>query len=489
MTEPPARNAPPQAFRMTMETIAARPDAADRAAGASQKKPRRWLWWSLVAVGLLLVIGVAAGGYWLHGRYAVADTMTVPVTEYTTAEYPEDPAGRSVRYDRYNGRTLQLVKRDATHFDFIFTPTDPHIATVTFKNIDVSLMTVRQPDWVKADAGLTKISLIDREWNRQQVRFPLPSPHVEITGGDGFETANITEAALAKNCLNAGLWEVLLYDEEQGSKAMYYQGWFTFPLGQYWEQFEQNTGLKYTDWWYPLEHWQDPAGTPINLDQLRTVQSETLATATLDRDEPIMFAGEQIRKARTTNLVNLRTWGDIADRPDVTYAAFIPPGRYSVKDPWENQYWRLNTLDKVVLRQVTTPAAPDRTLQELELIYKATNGDAQRLFIGGVDLAALPQLPVTQYNKGLYMPMGIGVPPFYQTYADLTAAPPWKSPYYSVLLDGAGRWIDHHTTAIDGPVLHRDADDPNLVHLYLLSYERHMLVAHITIRLDALETL
>ena len=82
------------------------------------------------------------------------------------------------------------------------------------------------------------------------------------------------------------------------------------------------------------------------------------------------------------------------------------------------------------------------------------------------------------------MPMGIGVPPFYQGYHDLCSNPPDASPYYSFLLDDQHRWIDHHKSAIDGPVLHRDADDPNLVHLYLLSYERHSLVAHFKIPLQ-----
>ena len=44
-----------------------------------------------------------------------------------------------------------------------------------------------------------------------------------------------------------------------------------------------------------------------------------------------------------------------------------------------------------------------------------------------------------------------------------------------------GRWIDHHRFAIDGPVLHRDARNPDLLHVYLLSYERHTLINHIVV--------
>jgi len=49
------------------------------------------------------------------------------------------------------------------------------------------------------------------------------------------------------------------------------------------------------------------------------------------------------------------------------------------------------------------------------------------------------------------------------------------------MLDDEGRWIDHHRFAIDGPVLHRDARSPDLLHVYLLSYERHTLINHIVI--------
>src|SRR5262249_24822729 len=144
-------------------------------------------------------------------RYRTAGVMEVAVTEYTNAEYPDDPALRSVHYGKYTGRKLTLVQKDATHFDLVFEPSDPRTAKVVFRDIDVSLMTPGLPEWAKADAGLTRIALTERQWNRQQVRFDRGSPHVEISGGDGFEVKNWYTAELAKNCLNAGLWEVLLF--------------------------------------------------------------------------------------------------------------------------------------------------------------------------------------------------------------------------------------------------------------------------------------
>ena len=468
--------------------------SSDPRPSTTSAAPRRGrLRWVVLAGLAVLGSAGAAGGYWVHDRYRADAEMRIPVTEYSHAEYREDPSGRSVRHGRYDGRSLRLVKRDATHFDFEFTSPEPHVADVVFRNVDVSLMTVKQPEWTKGDEGLTRISLIDREWNRQQVKFVVapgdgePAEHagawVEIAGGDGWEKANCTRAALAKNCLNAGLWEVLLNCDEPGGSKMYYQGWFTFPLGHYAEQFEQNTGLNYADWWYPLEHWQDPAGTPIDLDKLRTVRAEVPAAVSFDRDEIVAVAGEQVRKTRTTNGSGYVTWGNLIDRADVTFATFVPPGKYSHAHPWGNEYWRLHEFAGGVVRAVESPAAPGETLHELELTFLSKDGEPQRLFVGGVDFAGLPTLPVGEYPRGLYMPMGIGVPPFYQSYADLVANPPAESPYYSVLLDADDGWIDHHTVAIDGPVMHRDAADPGLIHLYLLSYERHTLVAHLTIRL------
>jgi hypothetical protein len=77
--------------------------------------------------------------------------------------------------------------------------------------------------------------------------------------------------------------------------------------------------------------------------------------------------------------------------------------------------------------------------------------------------------------------MGIGVPPFFQSYDALRQHPPYQSPYVSVLLDGDDQWIDHHAFAIDGVVMHRDATDPTVLHVYLLSYERHSLIGHFVV--------
>jgi hypothetical protein len=410
--------------------------------------------------------------------------MQVPVREFSNAEYPEDPANRSLHHGQYNGRTLRLVKKDDTHFDFIFEPQHAHVAEVVFRDVDVSLMTPSLPEWTRKDAGLQRIALADRQWNRQQVRFgEANTAHVEVRGGDGFEAKQLFSAELAKNCLNAGYWEVLLFTKEAGEKALYYQGWFTFPLGHYKTLFEHNTRLSYLQHWYYLEHWFDPAGTPMSLEGLRTIVKERKVPASFDLSENVIFGGEQTRKRRTTIGENIVTWNNYYDGSKVRFATFIPPGRYSVSHPWRNEYRRISHFEHAIYRDVKSPAS-DTTYQEIELVFSRGQGEPKyRFLVSGFKAKKLPALPVKDYSKGLYMPMGIGTPPFYQAYEELQQNPPDRSPYFSLLLDEAGRWVDHHQFAIDGPVLHRDEKNPDQLHVYLLSYERQTLIAHLVLYL------
>ncbi len=454
------------------------------------RRPRRRTVFALVAASVLLVVATLTVRTLL--RYRTAAVMDVPVREFTNAEYPEDPADRSPDFGRYNGRDLRLVQRDETHFNFVFEPRHPHIARVTFRNVDVSLMTPSLPEWARSDPGLVRIALTDRQWNRQQVSFDRSV--VEVEEGDGLEAGKFARgelsAELAKNCLNAGLWELLLFfkDAKSGRKQLYYQDWFTFPLGHYRRLFERNTGLAYVRHWYYLEHWFDPAGTPLPLEKLRRVRRERVVTAEFLGDERVLAAGEQSRKQRTTMADNVVHWADFFDGRNVRFATFLPPGRYSVRHPWKNEYWRMERLEKAILRDVVSPAS-DTPLQELELVFSSRRPGIMRFVVSGFDLAKLPRLVPQDYARTMaatagkdqalaYMPMGIGTPPFFQEYSQLQQSPPEKGPYFCLTLDENGRWINHHEVGIDGPVLHCDDTEDGVLHVYLLSYERHSLIGH-----------
>lgn len=431
---------------------------------------------------ILILIVLAGGGIWFKKRYATSIEMNVPLKEYSQFEYPEDPANRSVDYSRYANRNLKIVKKDKTHFDLVLEPINDNTAKISFKDIDTCLFVPDLPEWTKKDKDLEIIALTDWEWNRQEVSFGPDSKHIEITGGDGFEKKNLHSAAISNNCLNAGLWEILLFTKENGKKALYYQGWFTFPLGHYKKVFEEITGISYWKHWRRLEHWVDPAGSQINLKVLRKILKEKEVEAEFLAHERIFASGEQIRKLRNTNFRNIIIWKDFYE-DSIEFATFAPPGRYYVKKPWKSEYWRIAEFKKAILRDIQSPAS-EEVLQEIELVFKdSKTGEENRFFISGFKLDKLPQLPVEDYPQGLYMPMGIGVPPFFQSYQDLEGNPPDKSPYFSVLLDSNDKWINHHKVAIDGPVLHRDMNNPNVIHVYLLSYERHSLVSHFLLKI------
>ncbi|MEM6799165.1 MAG: hypothetical protein AAF589_06595, partial [Planctomycetota bacterium] len=466
----------------------AEPQTATHQVEPASKRLAKWRTWLLVAL-LVAAAGLVGGGVWLFSRYEFSEEMLVAVTEFDKFDYPEDPSGRSPHYGQYRGRQLRLVQTGDATFDFLFEPIAgvDHVATVAFKNVDVSLLTPGLPEYAKGDDGLRRIALTDREWNRQQAQFYVGKDNVEVTGGDGFERDNLAVASLAKNCLNAGLWEVLLFTNDGGGKQMYYQGWFTFPMGQYKRLWEANTGLSYWDDvnFYRMEHWLDPAGNLIPLDKLREVVSEKPVEAHFDPDEEICFGGEQVRKRRTTQAPGVRCWRDFVERRDeIKFATFTPPGYYDTGKPWGNDYGRLAEFNGCTLRRVKSKLN-GQTLDELELAYTGVDGEQTTIIIGGLDLMAAPQLPRDLYPQGYYLPMGIGVPPFYQDYAALLQNRPHESPYYSFVLDAESRWVDHHSMAIDGPVIHRDPSDPSLVHLYLLSYERHQLVAHYEVQLNS----
>ncbi len=422
------------------------------------------------------------GAFSFTSRYKVEKEMQVNLKALSNVEYPVNPAPLSENFQRYSARQLKIIQRDDTHFDFVLEPTNEKTAKIIIKNIDMSLLTPKAPKWVKQNEGLEVIAFTDREWNRQQISFPADSEHIEISGGDGFEKQNLYEIALANNCINAGYWEVLLFTKKGDNKSMYYQGWFNFPIGHYKNVFEKVNNLSYWKHWWKLEHWQDPSGTVTKTDLLRKVINEKEVQAKFPLDEKIIVSGEQGRKIRTTLAENLTTWGDFySGKNEIKFASFVAPGFYDENKPWGNEYWRIGKFNKATLRNIK-PVGVEQNLQEVELAFTDTKtGEQNRLFVSGVNLKELPKLSVGDYSKGLYMPMGIGIPPFYQSYEDLKKNHPDESPYFSVLLDSKDRWIDHHRLAVDGTVMHLDKDNSNLLHLYLLSYERNTLVAHFLI--------
>ena len=87
---------------------------------------------------------------------------------------------------------------------------------------------------------------------------------------------------------------------------------------------------------------------------------------------------------------------------------------------------------------------------------------------------------VMNLNEGIKKPMGIGNHGFYEHVDYASTHSSSESPYYGFILDEEGKWVDSHFFGVDGPILHLDENDENLLHFWLLSFERHAMVAHLT---------
>jgi len=445
-----------------------------------QEERRANLWGlGIAAAALVTTFGMAI---WFHVRYDNAPEQTVPLRSYTAAEYPEAPEPRSRVFGQYPHHRLRIQHLADTQFRFVLEPASAQATAVELAEVDLAHVVAAVPQWLPRDPHLMKIGLIDREWNRQQISFRAESPSVRVhPGGDGFETRATSRVDLARNCLNAGLWEVMLFTVEDGEERIYDHLWFTFPLGLYKQLFELVNGLSYWDYWWSLEHWVDPSGTPVPLERLRTVVREWPVEARARWNEPPPANGEQRSKRKNVLAKPVTAYRDWYTQP-VWFASFIPPGRYSLAHPRDTQLHYLAELTGATLRQVRLPQE-SRTLVEIELAFRdGKTSRPTKLIFGGYDPRALPKRPPSRYDEGWTVPMGIGNPSFFETYDDVLTHPPLRRTFYGVHLDAQNRWVDHHAVGVDGPLMHLDAEDPSMIHLYLLAYERHALLNHFVIR-------
>jgi hypothetical protein len=108
---------------------------------------------------------------------------------------------------------------------------------------------------------------------------------------------NLYELVLTNNCLNAGFWEIPLFTKKDNNKFLYYQDWFTFPLGHYKNIFENINKIYYWQYWWRLEHWQESSGFIMRINLLRNVINQKEANVNFPLDERLISLGEQNRKS------------------------------------------------------------------------------------------------------------------------------------------------------------------------------------------------
>ncbi|MEA5472302.1 hypothetical protein [Spirulina sp. 06S082] len=385
--------------------------------------------------------------------------------------------------------SLQSTTKENLHYNLDFElQKEGETIAIALDDIDLSLMIPAAPESAKGNAELVKWFILEREFNRQRVVFQADSPHLQVKGDRQLKANNLS-VHLTNNCLGAGYWEIAVFAEENGAAKKIYQGFFDFPRGSYKNFVETVNKDSYWQYAQGIESWYPGTtffkGQTLDFSTLRSVKNERKVAVNDLKNETVFTVAEQKQKA---NLIvddtqqDWQTWSDIR-HSSVQFQSFVIPGIYDPDRLWKSNYSEIANLTNAVVKDIESPLSK-KTLQEIDFYFQNEAGKTRKLVVSGVDLKSLPKLSSQNYSQGLYMPLGYGTP-FTQDYEELKQNPPVKNPIFSTLFDESDRIIDYrHDVGINGMVMHQDAVNPDLVHFYLLSYERISIVGHYTVNLN-----
>lgn len=333
------------------------------------------------------------------------------------------------------------------------------------------------PNWIKRDPYLTEIGYQNQEFNRQQVSF---YPKQISTSGVSME---ISRVDVARNCLNSYLWEVFLFSPEDSVDRLLYHGWLEFPRALYQDMFEHRNGTDFARYAHCLEDWTDLEGGTANLDVLREVDYEVSVPLTNHNRGSFRVKGE--RNKKKDNVIfpagERKIENFLVD--SVKFATFSPPGVYDRSNPKIVDLSKFYKPVSAHYREVRVGES-EESLAEIEIAFLSRDGGSYTyLIVGGLDMREIPHLDPADSHLGFQMPMGIANHSFYESHLEAIRRPSKHNPFYALLLDENGQWLDSHKAGVDGPLLHFEAKRRNHLHLWLLSFERHALVGHLDIEL------
>ena len=377
------------------------------------------------------------------------------IRELTDKEYPDNPdmSIRSFLDGQYSHKDI-IISKKGNAYSFLLTPNNEKSDTLIVSEVNIMEFIPSCPAYVEDDY-MKLIGIVNQEWNRQQVKFF----DFEVKGNNG-EQKVVKRIDIARNCLNAYLWEIIAYTEEEGKLKPYYHGWFDFPEKQYAALFEQRNNLNWIDYENSLVNWIDPKNQTVDLNQLRTVESiKELAFVSMN-NQYFPVTGE--RKKKAINIIIPKKHTTINDflNDSTQFGTFSPPGFYNTADPRKTELGRLNNPVKILYSKTKSKNKLRSSSFELTISFNDTIKKRQTSFvIGGLNNNNIPTLAVEDVNNGFQMPMGISNHSFYETYQTMTSSPSNENPYYSFLFNGDNKWIDSHKVGIDGPMLHFDKED------------------------------
>ncbi len=379
--------------------------------------------------------------------------------------YPGNPSTLATPL-RQDIKQLELERKaDGTYRLALIAPQ----AAPQLDSIDMRCFVPRIPALAKGNPVLERLALIQREFNRNEMR-------VELADGSALKVAN--------NCLRGGLWEVM--EEKKladGKTALDFHAWFAFPEDRLAELFKEVNGCDFANCKKDLMQYPELGGFVVPLDALRSVQStQTAKGLKLHADEKPIAFGEQTRKAKLLLTPGIATYADFyapAKQP-ITTAKFSEPGFYDTKDPVKFDLGWLAHPVSASVRKVKGVADPVEML-EVEIAYE--NG--RRLILGDSTLATLParsELP-TKDAETLRATFGISTPEIYASAAERDAE--YKAPRagYLLLLDKDGKNVDNHPIGVDRAFAWREKGSPDRLNLLLVGYERITTVSRLSFEL------
>lgn len=413
-----------------------------------------------------------------------AISYSAELTELTDEEYPDNP-DVMVRHSKYVETEMNEIELilNGDHFDLVYTPVNETDDTVRMNGISLMEFIPTVPDYAKEDEYLSLISIVNQEWNRNQVKWVGDDLSAVTLQAFTVNGEAITRIDIARNCLNAYLWELFFYSKEDGKDKVFYHGWFSFPKELYADLFDQRNHEKFVTYSKYMEHWKNPPNEEINLELIRTEVSFKASVPFKDRsNEMYPLKGE--RKKKKIDIIYPETFSKMSDfhTDSATFATFSQPGFYNRKDPRHTQLGRFYSLKNVGYKSTESN---EKVYDEFVFEFERENGEKTLFILGGIQISELPKLNVADANSGNQYPMGIGNHPFYEDCNAHEECCTKDNPYFGVLLDAEGNWLDSHTIGIDGPLMHLDANNSNILHVWLLSFERQALVGHYEIDLKA----
>ena len=430
----------------------------------------------LFLLGLCLLFCLSACNEVDSGTGPSTSPVPFEIKNLSDTDYPDNPdiGFRASDYQSQFFAKGEMLPLDSSEKKVDLRFLSLHGDTIGLQGLDLTEFIPTIPESLRDEGYISYVSCINQEYNRNQVKF--------VKGEFSSTDPRFVRMDVARNCLMAYLWEVILYVNEGEKEVPYAHGWFDFPHATYAHLFEEQNDVPYETYQNPLEHWVDPETKFLDASLLRSLEGEEEVQFLDCSDAMYPLAGAREKKFKEiVKPASFETMRDLQSDSS-TFATFSPPGFYDRSDPKKTELGRFFHLNNISVHRIVSQINGD-SLHEIVLEFSDRERRRETLLtFGGLDLDEFPVLPVADVNGGWKNSMGIGNHTFYENYATHQAKKAISNPYYAYLSDREGNWLDSHHIGIDGPVFHFSDQERGTLHLWLLSFERHALVGHYSIR-------